>query len=383
MPIGTKGFHQSFKYMTYNLEINVGFSCKQQEEEQDALVFDVRGTLPLYLSSYRFPQHTWAAADTAAKSSLPAAKRRMVVASKVGLHPCTALGDFGNRVAEQQPQVAVKKLESPSLTPMETSGCALSEDMLRQAFSHVLLDVKDIDVENGIDPNFCSKYVKNIYSYLRDLEEKQAVRPKYLAGQEITGNMCAILMDWLVQVQIKFILLQETMYMMVAITDCFLQDNAVSKKVLLVGVTAMFIASKYEETYIPETGDFAFVTDHAYTKSQICQMDMKILALDLDLGCPLPLHSLRRASKIAEVDLEQHTLAKYLMELSIVDYEMVHFPPSKTAAAASCLALKVLDAGQWTIKNKYTSSKNAKTSTLAQLNSAVIQNLAKPLAKVL
>ncbi|NXA44925.1 CCNB1 protein, partial [Nothocercus julius] len=306
-----------------------------------------------------------------------------------------------------------------SPTPMETSGCAPAEDVLCQAFSDVLLHVRDVDGEDGADPNLCSDYVKDIYSYLRHLEEKQAVRPKYLAGREITGNMRAILIDWLVQVQMKFRLLQETMYMTVAIIDRFLQDNTVSKKTLqLVGVTAMFIASKYEEMYPPEIGDFAFVTDHTYTKSQIRQMEMKILqALDFGLGRPLPLHFLRRASKIAEVDLEQHTLAKYLMELSMVDYEMVHFPPSKTAAAASCLALKVLDGGEWTptlqhymtytesdllpvmqhmakniilvnrgltkhmtIKNKYASTKNAKISTIAQLNSAVIQNLAKPLA---
>ncbi|XP_062456483.1 G2/mitotic-specific cyclin-B1 [Rhea pennata] len=404
----------------------------------------------------RVTRHTRTAADATAKSSAPAAKRGAPAAAKAGLRPRTALGDIGNRVGEPQPRAALKKppppaaaekvaprrapraapreepqpqpepepakLPSPSPTPMETSGCAPSEEMLCQAFSDVLLEVKDVDVEDGTDPNLCSEYVKDIYGYLRDLEEKQAVRPKYLAGQEITGNMRAILIDWLVQVQMKFRLLQETMYMTVAIIDRFLQDNTVSKKTLqLVGVTAMFIASKYEEMYPPEIGDFAFVTDHTYTKSQIRQMEMKILrALDFGLGRPLPLHFLRRASKIAEVDLEQHTLAKYLMELSMVDYEMVHFPPSKTAAAASCLALKVLDGGEWTptlqhymaytendllpvmqhmakniilvnrgltkhmtIKNKYASSKNAKISTIAQLNSAVIQNLAKPLAKAL
>ena len=75
------------------------------------------------------------------------------------------------------------------------------------------------------------------------------------------------------------------------------------KKMLqLAGVTAMFVPSKYEETYPPEIGDFAFVTDNTYSKFQIRQMEMKILrALNFSLGRPLPLHFLRRASKIGEV----------------------------------------------------------------------------------
>ncbi|NXT53564.1 CCNB1 protein, partial [Pluvianellus socialis] len=305
-----------------------------------------------------------------------------------------------------------------SPTPMETSGCAPSEDMLCQAFSDVLLDVEDVDVKDSGDPNLCSNYVKDIYLYLRDLEVEKPIRPKYLAGREINGNMRAILIDWLVQVQVKFRLQQETLYMTVGIIDRFLQDNVVSKKTLqLVGVTAMFIASKYEEIFPPHIGDFAYVTDHTYTKFQICQMEMKILqALDFGLGCPVPPHFLRRASKVAEVNFQQHVLAKYLMELSIVDYDMVHFPPSKTAAAASCLALKLLDGCEWTpvlqyymsytesdllpvmqhiaknvilvneggtkqqaIKNKYASSSYSKISAIEPLKSSIIWTLAQPL----
>lgn len=55
------------------------------------------------------------------------------------------------------------------------------------------------------------------------LQIEQNVRPVYLQGQEVTGNMRAILIDWLVQVNLKFRLLQETMYMTVGIIDRFLQ----------------------------------------------------------------------------------------------------------------------------------------------------------------
>lgn len=48
-----------------------------------------------------------------------------------------------------------------------------------------------------------------------------------------------------------------------------------------------------------------------------------------------------------QVDAEQHTLAKYLMELTVINYSMVHVYPSEIAAAALCLALKVLDQSKW------------------------------------
>uniref|UniRef100_A0A8C0QUX6 G2/mitotic-specific cyclin-B1 n=1 Tax=Canis lupus dingo TaxID=286419 RepID=A0A8C0QUX6_CANLU len=292
-------------------------------------------------------------------------------ASKPGLRPRTALGDIGNKVSEQpQAKLPLKKeaktlvpgkviakkipkplvklvkeeklspepilVDTPSPSPMETSGCASAEEYLCQAFSDVILAGNDVGAEDGADPNLCSEYVKDIYAYLRQLEEEQAVKPKHLLGREVTGNMRAILIDWLVQVQMKFRLLQETMYMTLSIIDRFMQNNCVPKKMLqLVGVTAMFIASKYEEMYPPEIGDF---------------MEMKILrSLNFGLGRPLPLHFLRRAPKIGEVDVEQHTLAEYLMQhISMLDYDMVHFPPSQIAAGAFCLALKILDNGEWT-----------------------------------
>lgn len=64
----------------------------------------------------------------------------------------------------------------------------------------------------------------------------------------------------------------------------------------------MLLASKYEEMYVPEVGDFAYITDNAFTKPQIREMEMLVLReLNFELGRPLPLHFLRRASKAGNV----------------------------------------------------------------------------------
>jgi len=209
-------------------------------------------------------------------------------------------------------------------------------------------NIDNDDVEN---PQLVVEYVNEIYEYLRQLETLQGVREDYLNKSEtkttILPKMRAVLVDWLIQVHSQFNLLQETLYLTVAILDRFLQNSATKierKQLQLVGVAAMFIASKYEEMYAPEIGDFVYITDRAYTESQIREMEIKILAaLGFELGRPLPLHFLRRNSKAGNVDALTHTLAKYAMELTLVDYKMAHIKPSIIAAAALALSLKVLD----------------------------------------
>ncbi|KAM7320930.1 hypothetical protein ACRRTK_020183 [Alexandromys fortis] len=351
--------------------------------------------------------------ENKAKVSMAGAKRvpvAIAAASKPGLRPRTALGDIGNKVSEQaQARLPLKKELKTSVTG-KVSAKIPPKLLEKVPVSEPEVEIPEPEPEPVMEEKLSPEPIL----------EEQSVRPKYLLGREVTGNMRAILIDWLIQVQMKFRLLQETMYMTVSIIDRFMQDNCVPKKMLqLVGVTAMFIASKYEEMYPPEIGDFAFVTNNTYTKHQIRQMEMKILrVLNFNLGRPLPLHFLRRASKIGEVDVEQHTLAKYLMELTMLDYDMVHFPPSQIAAGAFCLALKILDNGEWTptlqhylsyteesllpvmqhlaknvvtvnrgltkhmtVKNKYATAKHAKISTLAQLNCTLVQNLSKAVAK--
>ncbi|XP_029623136.1 G2/mitotic-specific cyclin-B1 isoform X1 [Salmo trutta] len=222
-----------------------------------------------------------------------------------------------------------------------------------QAFSHALLSIPDVDSADAGDSSLCSDYVKDIYAHLRNLEVAMAIKPCYLEGCDVTGSMRSILVDWLVQVQKQFKLHQETLYMTVGIIDRFLQDYPVPKESLqLVGVTAMLIASKYEEIAPPVVKDFAHTTDFTYSCTEIRLMEMTILkALNYELGRPPPVHFLRRAAKVGKLQPVGYGLAKYLLELTLLDYASVHYPPSLTAAAALALSSRILhdSAGyEWT-----------------------------------
>lgn len=79
---------------------------------------------------------------------------------------------------------------------------------------------------------------------------------------DVNEKMRAILIDWLVEVHLKFKLVPETLYLTVNLIDRYLEKVEVMRdKLQLVGVTAMLIASKYEEIYAPEVQDFVYITD--------------------------------------------------------------------------------------------------------------------------
>ncbi|XP_029702374.1 G2/mitotic-specific cyclin-B2-like isoform X1 [Takifugu rubripes] len=342
--------------------------------------------------------------------------KRMVRAKAPGKPSCAQ--KVSAPVQTVPPTVRVEAPADPLPPVSKASDNFTEERELCQAFSEVLLTVQDVDEDDADQPQLCSQYVKDIYSYLHDLEVQQAVRPNYMQGYEITERMRALLIDWLVQVHSRFQLLQETLYLTVAVLDRFLQVQPVSRRKLqLVGVTAMLVACKYEEMYAPEVGDFAYITDNAFTKSQILEMEQVVLrSLSFQLGRPLPLHFLRRASKVANSDVERHTLAKYLMELTLLDYQMVHYRPSEVAAASLCLSQLLLEGLPWSptqqhystydeahlkpivqhiaknvvlvtegktkftaVKNKYSSSKLLKISLIPQLKGSLLRNMAAAL----
>lgn len=97
----------------------------------------------------------------------------------------------------------------------------------------------------------------------------------------------------------------------------------------LLGVTAMLIASKYEEIYPPEIRDFVFMTDNAYTKEQILLKEAEILTvLDFNITVPSPYRFLERYIKLSNSDDLIMNFSRYIIELTLMEASLYKWRPS-------------------------------------------------------
>eukprot|EP00850_Spirogloea_muscicola_P003108 SM000012S25370 [mRNA] locus=s12:773858:776602:+ [translate_table: standard] len=212
--------------------------------------------------------------------------------------------------------------------------------------------IPDIDAADVGNPLAVLEYVEDIYSFYRRTEASSCVSPNYMTRQgDINDRMRGILVDWLVEVHLKFKLLPETLFLTSNLIDRFLAAHTVSRKNLqLVGVTAMLLASKYEEIWAPEVGDFVYISDNAYSREQILSMEKLMLnTLQFNLTVPTPFVFMTRFLKAAHADKELESLAYFLVELSLPEYAMLRFSPSHLAAAAVFTALRTLQrTSAWT-----------------------------------
>jgi transcription initiation factor TFIIIB Brf1 subunit/transcription initiation factor TFIIB len=175
------------------------------------------------------------------------------------------------------------------------------------------------------------------------LQKKRQPDHAYMTVQsDINSKMRAILVDWLVDVHYKYALLPQTLHIAVLLIDRFLEKNQKLKrqKLQLVGVTAMFVAAKYEEIYPPEAEDFVKITDNAYTREELFGMERELLAgIKYRVTFPTAYQFMKRFVKAARTkdDRVEH-FAHYVIDRSLQEIKLLKYTPSLVAAAAVHIA---------------------------------------------
>ncbi|XP_031379760.1 cyclin-B2-3-like isoform X2 [Punica granatum] len=165
--------------------------------------------------------------------------------------------------------------------------------------------IMDIDICDKKDPLAVTEYIDDLYRYYKKVEGSGCVPPNYMDQQfDINEHMRAILIDWLIEVQYKFQLMDETLYLTVNLIDRFLSlYPIVRKKLQLVGVTAMLLACKYEEVSVPIVEDLILISDRAYNRKEVLDMErLMVNTLQFNMSVPTPYVFMRRFLKAAQSD---------------------------------------------------------------------------------
>lgn len=276
---------------------------------------------------------------------LPKKKRMEEVEKSTSSDPNYGEAVLEEDVEDEQPQVEREVEARPSVQENLEDEKREDVDMREEERSLELiadlrLDVDAADVHNTL----CApEFINDIMAHLFESEQKKMPSANYMVKQtDINIKMREILVDWLVEVHLKFKLQPETLYLTVNLIDRFLERRAVSRtKLQLVGCTAMLIAAKYEEIYAPEVRDFVYISDQAYTRDQILAMESIMLnTLGFHVTVPTALRFGERLCRVAKVSPETENLVRYLMELTMQDSKFLRYRPSEIAAAATYLAMK-------------------------------------------
>ncbi|PNJ15025.1 CCNB3 isoform 7 [Pongo abelii] len=239
-----------------------------------------------------------------------------------------------------------------SSTTTESSACESASDKpfspQAKGTPKEITAREDID-EHGSDPSFNPMYAEEIFSYMKEREE-QFILTDYMNRQiEITSDMRAILVDWLVEVQVSFEMTHETLYLAVKLVDLYLMKAVCKKdKLQLLGATAFMIAAKFEEHNPPRVDDFVYICDDNYQRYEMLSMEINILnVLKCDINIPVAYHFLRRYARCIHTNMKTLTLSRYICEMTLQEYHYVQEKASKLAAASLLLALYMKKLGYW------------------------------------
>ena len=120
----------------------------------------------------------------------------------------------------------------PTNRSVATSVAAEVDSLTRRLAA---ADIKDVDAADAQDAQAVAEYAKEIHSYFKKVEGNLKPSATYMDDQvHINAKMRAILVDWLVEVHLKFKLSTETLYLTINLIDRFLAKKVVTRKNLQV-----------------------------------------------------------------------------------------------------------------------------------------------------
>ena len=198
---------------------------------------------------------------------------------------------------------------------------------------------------NEENMSYSGEYLNEIYSNLLLDEKELNYKPKigYMKLQnDINEQMRAILIDWLIEVHYRFRLKSETLYQTVWIIDTYLSMFPIIRaRLQLLGIASLLISCKSQEIYYPQLNELIDITDGAYIKEELIEMETHILkVLSFNIVSPTSNDFFNIIAKAFNFDNRQYFLGKYFLESSLIDYQMIKYSSSVIAVSCAYIVMK-------------------------------------------
>lgn len=197
------------------------------------------------------------------------------------------------------------------------------------------------------NPNPINEYIPEISKHLHSNE--QVNTPNYnnifLIQKSINNNTRSILIDWLIHIHYKMELHPETLYLSINIIDLYTEKQRFDLvNYQLIGITSLFIASKYEEIYSPELNDFVYVVRKIYTKEDIIHMEYLICKeLKFDFMFNSSFRFLSYYYMLSgDTNIKTLHLAQLFLETAMLSVDIMKYNASLRASSALFMARKIL-----------------------------------------
>ena len=240
--------------------------------------------------------------------------------------------------------ISNKPKENPSTS--STSKPQIKRPKLKLK-ENPLKNVDFWDLENLKYPQQVALYAGSITNHMKSLENNTCymVDPDYINQQsDVNSKMRKILVEWLIEVHNRYRMVQEVLHLCVNIIDRFMSSNRINReKLQLLGISALLIASKFEEIYPPSVHRFIYLSENAVDLEEILEMEGKILCfLDFRLLGPSTNKFFERFAEIFNMNETGRLIGKCLLDLALIEYKCLKYKKSLLAASAVIVALRIL-----------------------------------------
>ena len=195
-------------------------------------------------------------------------------------------------------------------------------------------------------PSYLNEYTEEMYaSVIKDSAEQDYSLDSILTIQtDINAKMRSILLDWLITLHNHFPLKENTLFLTVNIIDRYISKKFIHRsKFQLLGITAFFLASKYEEIYSPECLRLAKMTDGAATYKEIISFEHELLStLDFRISIPNQFDIYQFMSLKYNFTRKEFYLGLFMLEAFLLDINCTKYLPFVICESACYLVMKII-----------------------------------------